>query len=224
MSSGIEDYLKAILILHQGSPSDGVRTSALSQYLDVSAAAVSDMVKKLYERGYVNYTPYKGVSLSKSGLSQAKTMLRRHRILEMYLNQHLGFLWSEVHDEAERLEHAVSDMLIDRMDRIMGFPKFDPHGDPIPDSSGEIPSMAHAIRLSDCNVTDCGFVCRVNDLGADFLTHMSTIGVHLNCPITIITHHAFDGSVTVEINGVNQLLSAFSARHIWLKDIHNRKE
>ena len=125
-----------------------MRTSELSRCLQVSPAAVTDKIKKLSDEKYLRYSKYKGVQLTDKGLAIGQNMVRRHRILELFLHEELGLTWKNVHEEAERLEHAVSDSLINRMESKLGFPKFDPHGDPIPSSDGVLPKHDRSLLLS----------------------------------------------------------------------------
>ena len=134
MEVSTEDYLKAIFNLQQVD-SGTVKTLAISERLKISPAAVSEMLRKLSDKGLVNHAPYRGVSLTKKGVQSGRNMVRRHRILEMYLYKVLDFPWDQLHEEAERLEHAASDALIDRLEEKLRFPKFDPHGSPIPERS-----------------------------------------------------------------------------------------
>ncbi len=136
LSRSVEDYLKAIYSLCQ--PGEVASTSAIAEALDVQPASVTGMVKRLAESGYLEYVPYRGVRLTESGTRQALGVLRRHRILETYLTERLGYRWEDVHQEAERLEHAASDALIERMAAALEYPSHDPHGAPIPTSTGEI--------------------------------------------------------------------------------------
>ena len=140
LTRSVEDYLKAIYRLSpQGRAAS---TSEIAQRLELSPASVSGMVKRLSEQGLLEHVPYKGVQLTPEGRRAALRMLRRHRLIEAYLVAFLGYTWDTVHDEAERLEHAVSDTLVDRMAAVLGHPTVDPHGDPIPTSEGDIIELA----------------------------------------------------------------------------------
>lgn len=136
LSRSVEDYLKAVYTLNERGEAAG--TSQLARVLDVQPASVSGMIRRLAEDGLLEHEPYRGVRLTRAGSREALKVLRRHRIIESYLVQHLGFGWDDVHDEAERLEHAASDALVDRMAEAMGHPTSDPHGAPIPTRSGDI--------------------------------------------------------------------------------------
>src|SRR6266550_6642211 len=136
LTRSVEDYLKAIY--HLSSQGGFAATSDIATMLQVSPPSVSGMVKRLSETGLIEHVPYRGVQLTAQGRRAALRMIRRHRVLEVYLTQQLGYDWGDVHDEAERLEHAVSDELIERMAGALGEPRYDPHGEPIPTAAGEI--------------------------------------------------------------------------------------
>ena len=138
LSRSVEDYLKAVYALtERGEPAS---TSALAEALDIQPASVTGMIKRLDETGFVEHVPYRGVRLTETGSREALRIIRRHRVLETYLSDRLGYSWDDVHHEAERLEHAASDELIDRMAAALENPSHDPHGAPIPTRAGEIAS------------------------------------------------------------------------------------
>src|SRR2546428_4918276 len=149
LTRSVEDYLKAIY--HLSSQGGFAATSDIAAMLEVSSPSVSGMVKRLSETGLIEHVPYRGVQLTPQGRRAALRMIRRHRILELYLTQHLGYDWGGVHAEAERLEHAVSDDLIERMASALGQPQYDPHGDPLPTAAGDI-EEAELVALADARV------------------------------------------------------------------------
>ena len=159
-TQSVEDYIKSIFKLE--SSGEKVTTSALARHLGVGDGSVTDMVKKLSERKLIHYEPYQGVRLTESGRRMAMKTVRRHRLWEMFLVKYLGYSWDEIHDEAERLEHATSDELERRIDKALGRPKFDPHGDPIPSASGELP-YPKAGRLDDAAEGASVTIVRVSD-------------------------------------------------------------
>jgi DtxR family Mn-dependent transcriptional regulator len=142
LSRSVEDYLKAIYGLCESG--DAASTSAIADALDIQPASVTGMVKRLAESGLLEHVPYRGVRLTSSGTREALRVLRRHRILETYLCERLGFSWEDVHGEAERLEHAASDVLIEKMAAALEFPSHDPHGAPIPTRTGPVAACASA--------------------------------------------------------------------------------
>ena len=148
ISHAVQDYLKAIYKLGNGNGLESVNTTLLSDYLDVSAASTTNMVKKLAEMKLLAYTPYKGFALTNTGEKIALEVIRHHRLLEKYLADTLGYSWDEVDAEADRLEHVISEEFEDRIDRALGFPKTDPHGDPIPDSDGAVATPEYQTLLT----------------------------------------------------------------------------
>ena len=174
-SSTVENYLKAIYMA-QSAESDGnelVPMGQLAHGLGVVPGTATTMVKALAESGLVKYEPYAGVRLTASGLKLAALVLRRHRLMELFLVQVLGMSWDEVHEEAERLEHAASDRVIDRIDAMLGQPSTDPHGDPIPDSNGAVSARDYPTLLT-CPVGAPVVVTRVTDQDAEFLRFLES--------------------------------------------------
>lgn len=166
-SSTVEDYLKCILLAeHEGN--DRASTGRIAQHLEVSPGTVTSMLKTLADADLIAYEPYAGARLTPSGRQLASRVLRRHRLIELFLVEVVGFDWTEVHDEAERLEHAVSDRLVDRIDVMLGRPSADPHGDPIPTAKGDIEDASHPDLLA-CPVDVPLEVVRITDQSSDFL-------------------------------------------------------
>ncbi|NBV41181.1 metal-dependent transcriptional regulator [bacterium] len=217
MGQVTENYLK-LLYTFQLNADGYIKPLHLSRSLHVTPAAVSDMLKKLADDHYISYVPYKGVRLTNLGIEKGKNMVRRHRILEMYLNQVLKMPWDQVHDEAERLEHASSDELINRMEEALGFPRFDPHGDPIPGKDGTVPTPEKSVPLSRCNAGDLCEVIRVSDSDSSFLHYLGNTGIRLNEVIHIVEIRPFDRSFVIEVNGHKETISKFTADHIFVKD------
>jgi len=170
LTRSVEDYLKVIYRLSPGGRTAG--TNAIAQALELSPASVSGMIKRLSEQGLLEHAPYRGVQLTAEGLRQALRMVRRHRLLESYLVAFLGYSWDTVHDEAERLEHAVSDELIERMAGALGNPGFDPHGDPIPDADG-IVAEPDCTPLSEIDAGETVEIRRVIGCGSCRTWHRS---------------------------------------------------
>jgi DtxR family Mn-dependent transcriptional regulator len=168
--------------------------------LNVSNAAVTDMLKKLSNEGYINYEPYKGINLTQDGEVYAKNMVRRHRIWEVFLNQIVGLPWDKVHDEAHRLEHSSSDYLINKMEEMLDFPEYDPHGDPIPSKEGKMPRQKNCIPLSELNEGESGLVIRVNDFDEKFLNYISEIGINLDQSVLVQERRGFDNSIKILVN------------------------
>jgi len=223
METSLEDYLKAIFKL-QEKPDSYVKTQAISAKLQITQAAVSEMIKRLAEKGFVQHTPYRGVCLTKKGLQLGQNIVRRHRILETYLNRVLGFSWDQVHEEAERLEHAASDVLIDKMEEKMRFPQYDPHGDPIPSADGRIPKLPNVLPLSAAHAGIGYEVVRVSDSNKQFLTYLDKLGLKLHCFFHLQDVLSFDKSMVIRINGLTHNISQGSTEHIWVKPISNKME
>ncbi len=176
-SSTVEDYLKCILLEQERLGEDLVPTGQVATALNVRPATATAMMKALADAGLVHYEPYAGVRLTGAGQRLAKRVLRRHRLLELFLVRVMGMSWSEVHREAEVLEHAVSETLIERMDAMLGHPSADPHGDPIPTAGGEVPGEAALPSLRDCPLQARARVVRVKDQRSEFLQLLETHGV-----------------------------------------------
>jgi DtxR family Mn-dependent transcriptional regulator len=189
LSRSVEDYLKAIYGL--SSCSESVSTSAIADALDIQPASVTGMVKRMAEWGLLEHLPYKGVVLTEPGTREALRVLRRHRILETYLCERLGFSWDDVHDEAERLEHAASDHLIEQMATALGSPSHDPHGSPIPTPSGDIEDTVLS-TLADARPGARLVIRSVRDEDGQALRSMAEEGL---VPVTVATGTLLTGSV-----------------------------
>lgn len=212
-SRAVEDYLKAIFKL-QGENLP-VSTTALASELDRSAASVTNMVKGLAEQGLLDHEPYRGVRLTPQGESTALRIIRRHRVIETYLIERLGYTWDGVHDEAERLEHAASDGLIDRMARALGDPDEDPHGAPIPSSDGVIASR-DLVSLTELPTGVDAVVREVSDEDSGRLRELASAGFLLGTNV-VVTDRSSGGEVVVELAGGVQTLDAVTARMIQLE-------
>ena len=210
-----ENYLKAIYSLALKHKTL-IKTQELANYLQISPASVTEMLKKLASENYLSYTPYKGVKLLKNGLKLAKKIIRRHRILELYLHKKLNFNWDEVHIEAENLEHATSDTLINKMEEVLDFPQFDPHGEPIPDINGIVPKQKD-IPLSDISESKHVTISRVSDESPEFLNYLKTKSLTLNKKIIIKQKRQFDSAIIVELNKKPIEISQILAQKIRVK-------
>lgn len=215
LSYAEENYLKAILKL-SGSPDGTVSTNAIAAQLDTSAASVTDMLKKLSDKELITYQRYKGASLTDDGQRIATTLVRKHRLWEVFLVQSLGMTWDEVHEIAEELEHIQSDRLIDRLDHFLGHPKFDPHGDPIPNAQGKYTLRAQ-IPLSDLKPGQEGVVIGVREDETSFLKHLNEKGLTLGKSIKVITNDDYDNTLSLQVEGHELNLSGKVARNIMIK-------
>jgi DtxR family Mn-dependent transcriptional regulator len=198
LTRSVEDYLKAIYRLSpSGRPAS---TSEIAHLLELSAPSVSGMVKRLSEQGLLEHVPYKGVQLTAEGRRAALRMVRRHRLIESYLVDFLGYSWDTVHAEAERLEHAVSDTLVERMAAALGHPSFDPHGDPIPTPDGSIVEL-DCIPLSDIPVGRTVELRQVDESQPERLRYIASLGLRPGVRVTVTDRQPFGGPLTVESNG-----------------------
>lgn len=212
-----EDYLSAI---YKYREVDGaIKANIIAEKLSVSNAAVTDMLKKLSKDGYVDYERYKEIKLSKDGEDYARKIVRRHRIWEVFLHQVVGIPWDEVHEEAHNLEHGASDSLINRMEEMLDFPAFDPHGDPIPSKDGVLPKQKKNISLSILNADEKGKVVRVNDFDNGFLSYISKIGIELGGEIFVKKVLDFDKSMLVVINKKETNISSTIAANIFVEAV-----
>ncbi len=195
LSSMAQDYLRLIWKSQEWSD-DPVSTNALAGRLGVSPSTVSGNIKKLASHGLIDHTPYSAIQLSRRGHDAAVQMVRRHRLLETYLVVRLGYGWDEVHDEAENLEHSVSELFIERIDADLGHPARDPHGDPIPDAEGRVERPA-ARQLSQAEPGDCGFIARILDDDAELLRYLDEQRLVLDTHVVVDEHRRFAGSLSI---------------------------
>jgi len=176
-TSTVEDYLKCIYLEEQSAGGRLVSTGQIASQLEVAPGTATSMVKALADAGLVAYEPYAGVRLTEAGDRLATHVLRRHRLVELFLVKIMGMNWSEVHEEAEVLEHAVSERIIERMDEILGRPSVDPHGDPIPSAAGELTERTGHPSLVTCAIASPHVVARVTDQRTEFLQHLERHGI-----------------------------------------------
>ncbi len=193
-----ENYLKAIYKLQERQQSD-VSTNDISKEMNTKAASVTDMLKRLSDKSLINYQKYQGVSLSESGSKIALNIIRKHRLWETFLVNKLAFKWDEVHEIAEQLEHIESDELIEKLNEYLGFPKYDPHGDPIPNKKGLFTNRK-MIALYDMPVGFMGKVAGVSEHSTAFLKHLEKIGISLGVEIKITEKNEFDHSISIKID------------------------
>ncbi|GAA1072822.1 metal-dependent transcriptional regulator [Pseudonocardia alni] len=197
LSESVENYLKTIFLLSERWEGS-VGVSALAERLRVSSPSASGMVRKLVDAGLVDHARYAGITLTAAGRVSALAVVRRHRLLEMFLVTELDLAWDEVHEEAEALEHAVSDRLLDRIDTRLGHPRFDPHGDPIPARDGTMP-VVHARRLPDLRYGEGGTLVRVDDTDPEVLRFLDAHDVRLGDRVDLLTRKPFEGPFVVRL-------------------------
>jgi DtxR family Mn-dependent transcriptional regulator len=197
-----------------------ISTKLLADRIGVSASTASESIRRLAEQGLVDHEKYGAVMLTEAGRRAALAMVRRHRLLETFLVSELGYSWDEVHDEAEVLEHAVSDRLVACIDAKLGYPQRDPHGDPIPASDGQVPRPP-ARQLWACRDGDAGTVARISDSDPEMLRYFDSIGVSLDARVRVLTRREFAGMVSVAVESADGASSTIdlgspAARAIWV--------
>lgn len=196
----VENYVKAIYQISAGQGGEPAATGQLAAALEVSPGTVTSMLKTLSESNLVEYTPHRGARLTKSGSALALRVLRRHRLIELFLSRTLDLNWDEVHDEAEHMEHAVSDLLVDRIDAFLGYPATDPHGDPIPRADGSVDTQPTR-PLAACQEGETFRLVRVVDQSPEFLRYLTTAELPLGSQGRVITNRVEAGLVSVEVAG-----------------------
>ncbi|MEX2569183.1 MAG: metal-dependent transcriptional regulator, partial [Cyclobacteriaceae bacterium] len=192
LSKAEENYLKTVYHLSEAGKKN-VSTNEIALAINTKPASVSDMLKKLSDKQVISYIKYYGVSLSELGSKMALHIIRRHRLWEVFLVEKLNFSWDEVHEVAEELEHVNAPLLIQRLDEFLGYPKFDPHGDPIPDEFGDLKTRPR-VKLSDVPLGNAGKIVAVNDSSAAFLKYLDKVGIYIGAKIEAVDKIEFDGS------------------------------
>lgn len=214
LSKSEEDYLKALFTISYKGERSG--TNSLADALNISPASVNNMLKKLKIKDLVDYRKYSPVNLTEKGRSIALGLIRKHRLWETFLYEKLKFTWDEVHEVAEQMEHIRSTKLTERLAEFLGNPKFDPHGDPIPDSSGNI-AKPYSKTLADLENGDTCKVVAVNDESEEFLRHASKLGIELDIEINIVEKLDFDGSMEIEYSGKNEVISKKFSENVFVE-------
>jgi DtxR family Mn-dependent transcriptional regulator len=215
MNTSIEDYLKNIYSIKQAAGK--VTTTLLAEKLGISPAAVSDMISKLSRNGYIKNQPYKGFELTAKGESIAINLIRKHRLWEVFLLKYLKYPWDKVHTEAENLEHASSDELIEKLEDFLGFPKHDPHGYPIPDRNGKM-NEDTSYPLAEAETGGTVIIKRVSDESSEVLAYLTQIGIKLNDKIKVIEKMSFDNSVHIQNKSDRIFLSEKLAKSIFVNN------
>ncbi len=210
-----EDYLTTIY--RNVNDVGEIKPNTLAEKLDISNAAVTDMLRKLSRDGLVNYKKYKSIRLTNKGEQYAKNMLRRHRLWEVFLHRTLGMSWDKVHDEAEKLEHSSSDELINLLEEFLEYPKVDPHGFPIPDKNGKIKKTKAVKAVSELNKRDSAVIIRVNDDVKNLLQYVSKIGIALGKKVIIKDKLEYDGSIIILIDDKEMNISNKVAANIFVE-------
>ncbi len=194
-----ENYLKTIYSLSENSQ-EAVPTKMISEHISSKPSSVTDMIQKLSVKKLVHYKKYKGVSLTAEGKKKALHVIRRHRLWELFLVEHLNFSWSEVHEIAEELEHVSSPLLVSRLDAFLNYPARDPHGDIIPDENGNIRDD-DTIMLGEVQNRQSCYVVSIKDSSSGFLVYLDNVGIGLNTQLQVLELFPYDSSIKVEIAG-----------------------
>lgn len=209
-----EDYLKAIYELEQTGAAAG--TNDIATRLGIAAASVTGMIQRLARLGLVHAERYRGARLTDVGRSAALQLIRRHRIIESYLVERLGFGWDDVHEEAERLEHAASNELIERMAESIGNPTADPHGAPIPSPSGEV-DETRLQSIGDLAEGTSATVVRMSDRDPEFLRYLDAMGIRPGASVRVASRAPFGGPITLEVEGAQHAVGATAAARVFIR-------
>lgn len=214
LSQAEENYLKALFhITEEGEDKEGTGTNKLAATLDVKPATANDMLKKLKEKNLISYEKYKKISLTEQGRKHAIEIVRKHRLWETFLYDKLQFTWDEVHEVAEQLEHIRSPKLIAQLEKFLGYPEYDPHGDAIPNAKGELkPSSRYTLSQVEVGKT-CKLVA-VKDNSATFLQYVVKVGLGLSSKIKVLGRQEFDGSMEIEVKGKRSVVSLKFAENL----------
>jgi len=216
LTRSVEDYLKSVF--HLTSQGGFATTSDIAEMLEVAPPSVSGMMKRLSETGLIEHVPYRGVQLTPQGRRAALQMIRRHRILESYLTSKLGYDWGDVHVEAERLEHAVSEKLIERMADALGEPRYDPHGAPIPTAAGEI-EETELVALANVRVGATVVLRQVGDEQPDRLRYLAEQGLTPGTRLEVVERQPFNGPTTVRLGMETRVVGQELAGLLWCEEV-----
>jgi DtxR family Mn-dependent transcriptional regulator len=209
----VENYIKTIYLICSSQEGATVGTGQIAAALGVSPGTVTAMLKTLGESGLATYAPYEGARLTAAGTALALRIVRRHRLIELFLVRTLNLSWDEVHEEAEHMEHAVSDRLVDRIDAYLGYPDADPHGDPIPRADGSLASPKYR-SLLECQPDQWFSLARVLDQSPEFLRYLADAGLPLGTHGRVVTIHRAAGTVVIEVSGLQATLGHDAAAKI----------
>lgn len=212
-STSEENYLKTIF--HLQTKDDNVTTNELAEKLQARPASITDMMKKLKTRKLVNYQPYQGFRLTPEGKRIALGIIRRHRLWEFFLAEKLKFNWDEVHEVAEQLEHVSSKKLIDKLDEYLDFPKFDPHGDPIPDTNGKMETGKH-ISLSEQQINKAAKICHIANQSPELLEYLHDKKINIGSSVLIKRKFSYDDSMEIKLDNKVLTITAQLAKNIFV--------
>lgn len=213
-----ENYVKGIYALTRNHDK-GASTNEIAHFMKTKASSVTDMVKKLSKKKLINYVPYQGVTLTEEGRLTAVKVLRKHRLWEVFLVDKLGFKWDEVHEIAEELEHIQSDKLIEKLDMFLGYPKQDPHGDPIPDKDGNMLDLRDT-TIADLTKNQFGMIIGLKDTSPEFLKFLESAGLTLGKTIGIKDVVDYDNSMVISVNMTHErTISHMIAKNLYVKKL-----
>lgn len=212
-----EDYLR--VIYKSLEESEFVNPTTLAEQLNISNAAVTDMLKKLTREKFISYVPYKGINLLSKGKNEAIKLVRKHRIWETFLYQIVGLPWYQIDEEAEKLEHSSSEDLIDRLEQILNYPDFDPHGHPIPKKDGSIPKQTKSFQLSKVETNKPVIIQKVNDSNKELLKHLYESGLVTGKQIKILEKRSFDNSMLISVDKSQFIISETVGKNIFVEKI-----
>src|SRR3990172_2634452 len=213
LSHKVEDYLKTIYLLQQRAGE--ASTNAIAETLSVKPASVTGMVKKLAEMKLVRHAPYQGVTLTAAGAKIALEVVRHHRLIELFLIETLGYTWDEVHQEADRLEHVISEDFEDRVARRLGDPAIDPHGDPIPAKDGSVAAVEQQ-SLVELETGQSAMVVRVSDANPEALRYAAGLGLRPQARVTLVDAEPFGGSLRVRVENAVRSVGRDLARQVYV--------
>lgn len=217
LSQSVEDYLKAIYILE--TEGNGATTTNIAETLNISSASVTNMLKRLSGMNFIEHKSYKGATLTEAGEKIALEILRHHRLLELYLQEVMGYSWDEVHDEAEKLEHHISEQFEDKIAELLDHPTHDPHGDPIPSKDGVVPEMA-SLALTDAELEVSYIIGRVRDQDPELLRYLEKTGIIPGVKLTILKKDPFEGPVQIRLEQEEKTIGFKIASQIYLVTSH----
>ncbi|MFQ5904641.1 MAG: metal-dependent transcriptional regulator [Candidatus Binatia bacterium] len=219
-SESVEDYLKATYKIQQRQ--QWVSTSALAGRLNLSPASITNMVQRLEKLGYLNYEPYHGVQLTKMGMQKALDIIRHHRLVELFLAEIVGYSWDLVHDEAERLEHAVSESFVEKIDEVLGYPDRCPHGDPIPTEGGQVQDEAFPTLL-ECTPGETVVIQRVSDTSSEFLRYAADLRLFPGTEVSLLGREPFQGPLHIRVGEKEHYIGRDAAIRLYVRKKLKRK-
>lgn len=221
ITPAMEDYLKTIFSLEESS--ERITTQAIADQLSVAAPSVTGMIKRLHDLNLVDHAPYRGVTLTDAGRKIALEVVRHHRLLELYLADALGYSWDEVHEEADRLEHTISEEFEARIDHALGYPTHDPHGDPIPTLGGELPIVKHQ-RLSDLEDGQKAVVVRIFHDDSERLRYLGQLGLYPNSTLTVLEKMPFNGPLRIRVDEEEHVIGLDLASDVYIDIVEPSNE